>query len=109
MFFMAMAISFAATFVGTVTGGSTSVISLPCWLSFGFPLATAVATEKTAAAIWTAVASRNYLRGKTLDYPLLSGLAGFGILGAVFGSTVTMTADPAIVKRVVGSIVLSLV
>ncbi|HEY9790079.1 MAG TPA: sulfite exporter TauE/SafE family protein [Candidatus Obscuribacterales bacterium] len=109
MFLLAIAVSFTATFIGSVSGGSTSVITLPCWLSFGFPLPTAVAADKTAGALWTAVASRNYLRGKQLDWPLILGLSGFGIIGAVLGTRVTVSVDPQLLKRVVGGIILTVV
>jgi uncharacterized membrane protein YfcA len=109
LFVLVLVVSCVATFIGSASGGSTSVITLPCWLSFGFPLPTAVAADKTAATLWTAVASRNFLRGKPVDWKFMAGLALFGSLGAIVGTKVTVSIDPEMLKHVVGGIILTLV
>ena len=79
-------IAFAATLFGSASGSSSSIIAIPCWLGLGFPLPTAVACDKVSATFWTALASRNYLSGKRIDFALLAGLSLFGIIGAILGA-----------------------
>lgn len=86
-----------------------SAITLPCWLALGFPLPTAVAADKTAATLWTAVASRNYLAGRTFDWSFIVGLAVLGVFGSIAGAHVTMAAKPALMKPIIGGIILLLV
>jgi uncharacterized membrane protein YfcA len=109
VFFIALIISFCAALTASISGGSASAMTLPCWLALGIPLPTAVAADKTSATLWTAVASRNYLAGKRIDWVFVSGLAVFGVLGSLAGADVTMRANPAKMKPIIGCIILLLV
>lgn len=106
MFPLIFIIAFAATFFGSLSGSSSSIIAIPCWLTLGFPLPTAVASDKVSASFWTALASRNYLSGKTIDKVLLAGLTIFGVLGAVLGTQVTVSLNSNITKPLVGLLVI---
>jgi uncharacterized membrane protein YfcA len=109
MFTLIFFIAFAATFFGSLSGSSSSIISIPCWLTLGFPLPTAIASDKVSGTFWTALASRNYLAGKTIDKVLLCGLAVFGIFGAVLGTQVTVSLNSTITKPIVGILVIAAV
>ncbi len=100
-------ISFTATLFGSASGSSSSIIAIPCWLSLGFPLPTAIACDKVSATFWTALASRNYLSGKQIDFVLLAGLSVFGIIGAILGAHVTSSLNSFVTKPIVGSLVLA--
>lgn len=107
--FLVFGISFAATMLSTMGGGSSSALTIPSWLAMGVPLPLAIATDKVAGVVWTALGARNYLRGREADWRLLGWMAGLGVLGAWFGTRVTLTIDPAPLKRGVGAVILLLV
>lgn len=85
------------------------MIATPVWLMLGFPLPVAIASNTVCGSLWTLVAARNYLRGHKLDWPLLLGLAAFGLLGAWVGTQVILKCDPKTMQRVIGGIILTLV
>lgn len=85
------------------------MISTPFWLMLGFPLPVAMATNTLSGAMWTLVAARNYLRGHEVDWRLISGMAGCGLIGAYFGAQVVMRCDPKNMQRIIGVIILILV
>ncbi len=105
-FLAVIGISFGAALLGSMSGGSASAITTPAWLALGVPLPTAVATDKLAAAFWTILGARNYLRGRTADWPLLLGMMILGLAGAWFGAAATVKLNPAVLTRVVGGIIL---
>lgn len=105
---LVLAIAFAATALASLSGGSASALTVPAWLAMGVPLPTAVGTEKVAAALWTLVAGRNYLRRRVVDWPLLGGMLGLGLVGAWFGPALTIGLDPEALKRVIGGLILGL-
>ena len=90
-------------------GGGSNMISTPFWLMLGFPLPVAMATNTLSGAMWTLVAARNYLRGHEVDWRLISGMAGCGLIGAYFGAQVVMRCDPKNMQRIIGVIILILV
>ncbi len=106
MFPLIFFIAFAATFFGTLSGSSSSIIAIPCWITLGYSLPTAVACDKVSESFWTALASRNYLSGKTIDKVLLATLAAFGVVGAVVGTQVTVSLNSNITKPVVGLLII---
>ena len=101
-------IAFVAALLGGMSGGSASALTTPAWLAMGVPLPTAVATDKLAGALWTLLGARNYLAGRRVDWRLLGGMILLGLVGAWFGALVTVRLDPAVLKRVVGGVILLL-
>ncbi len=75
----------------------------------GFSLPVAMATNTLAGAMWTLVAARNYLRGHTVDWRLIAGMAACGLVGAFFGAQVVMHSDPKNMQKIIGVIILTLV
>jgi uncharacterized membrane protein YfcA len=106
---LVLAIAFTASLLGSMSGGSASALSTPAWLAMGVPLPTAVATDKLAAALWTLLGARNFLRQRSVDWPLLLGMAGIGLVGAWFGARATLSLDPGPLKRFAGGMILALV
>jgi uncharacterized membrane protein YfcA len=106
---LVLAIAFTASLVGSMSGGSASALSTPAWLAMGVPLPTAIATDKLAAALWTLLGARNFLRQRAVDWPLLIGMGGIGLVGAWFGARATVTLDPGPLKRFAGGMILALV
>lgn len=105
---LVLCIAFVAALLGGMSGGSASALTTPAWLAMGVPLPTAVATDKLAGALWTLLGARNYLAGRQVDWRLLAGMIPLGLLGAWFGALVTVRLDPALLKRVVGGVILLL-
>lgn len=101
-----LGIAFGAALLGSMSGGSASAITTPAWLALGVPLPTAVATDKLAGALWTALGARNYLRRRAIDWRLLTGMMVLGLAGAWFGAGLTVRMDAAVLKRVVGGLIL---
>lgn len=99
------ALAFVATLLASMSGGSSSLLSTPAWMAIGFPLPTAIAADKLGATLWAALSARNYLRGRPVDRRLLTTMVGVGLVGAAAGTLVTTAVRPAILRRVVGGLI----
>ncbi|NOT10075.1 MAG: sulfite exporter TauE/SafE family protein [Gemmatimonadales bacterium] len=106
---LVLGIAFGASLLGSMSGGSSSALTTPAWLAMGVPLPTAVATDKVAGALWTLLGARNCLRRRTVDWPLIVGMAALGLAGAWFGTDITVRLDPEVLKRGVGAAILMLI
>jgi uncharacterized membrane protein YfcA len=106
---LVLVIAFSAALLASLSGGSASALTIPAWLAMGVPLPTAVATDKLAAALWTLLGARNYLRGRAVDRRLLAGMLAVGLAGAVLGTMVTVRIDPVALKRFAGGMILVLI
>lgn len=106
---LVLATAFTASLLGSMSGGSASALSIPAWLAMGVPLPTAIATDKLAATFWTCLGARNLLRRRAVDWPLLAGMGGIGLIGAWLGARATVALDPEPLKRVAGGVILALV
>lgn len=102
-------VAFTATLVSSMSGGGSSMIMTPVWLTLGFPLPVAIASNVVNGTTWTLIAGRNYLRGHDVDWRLMGGLVVFGLLGAFLGTQVIVGGDSKIIQRIIGLIILSLV
>ncbi len=102
-------VSFAATLLSSMSGGGSSMVTVPTWLFLGFPLPVAMATTMLSGTAWTLIAARNYLLGHKIDRRLLFGLIGFGLVGAYTATRVIITQDAKILKQVIGYLILGLV
>lgn len=81
---------FLAGFVDSIAGGG-GLISLPAYLLAGLPAHETLGTNKTAMSIGTFTATLKYLKAGQIDWRvgLLSAAASF--LGAIGGSTLSLT------------------
>ena len=89
-----------------MSGGSSSLLTIPSWLALGFPLPVAVGADKVAGTAWTLLGARNYLAAKPIDLRLIAGMVIVGVVGAYLGTRVTTSVDPAILTRLVGGFIL---
>lgn len=106
---LVLGIAFAGALLGSMSGGSSSALTMPAWLALGVPLPTAVATDKLAGSFWTLLGARNYLRGRTVDWRLVAGMLMTGLVAAWFGAALTVRLDPILLKRFVGGMILLLI
>lgn len=102
-------VSFGAALLSSMSGGGSSAIVLPLFLSMGlsFPLATAI--QKVSAVFWAPTAAWNYLRGRKIDWPFVVLFTVIGLVGAYIGVKVVLGIDERILEVVVGILILLLV
>lgn len=103
------AIAFGATLLGSMSGGSSSLVTTPAWVALGFPFPAAVAADKVAGTFWTLVGARNYLRGRPVDRRLLLAMVVLGVAGAASGAAFASAVDPVRLRRVAGLIIMAVV
>ena len=92
-----------------MSGAGSGMLTTPVWLSLGFPLPVAIASNQMNGAAWTLIAARNYLKGKVLDWPLIRGMVCFGLAGAWAGTLIVRRIDGHILQRIIGVIIVGLV
>ena len=85
------------------------MLTTPVWLSLGFPLPVAIATNQMNGAAWTLIAARNYLRGRTLDWSLIRIMVCFGLAGVYAGTVIVRCVDAHMLQRTIGLIIIGLV
>lgn len=103
------ATAFGATLLGSMSGGSSSLLTTPAWVTLGFSLPAAVAADKVAGTFWTLVGARNYLRGRPVDRPLLIAMIALGVLAAAGGAAFAAAVDPNRLRRLVGLAIVAVV
>ncbi|KAB0665082.1 sulfite exporter TauE/SafE family protein [Oryzomonas japonica] len=108
-FMIVFAVAFLASLLSSMSGAGAAMLTTPVWLSLGFPLPVAIASNQMNGAAWTLIAARNYLRGRALDWPLIRLMVCFGLGGAYVGTLVMRNVDEQILKRAIGFIIIALV
>jgi uncharacterized membrane protein YfcA len=101
-----LAIAFGASLLGSVSGGSSSMITTPAWVTLGASFPVAVAADKVAGTFWTLAAARTYLHRQTADVILLRWMGIAGILGAVTGAFLATALDEILLRRGAGILIL---
>ena len=66
-----LAVAFLASLLSSMSGAGASMLTTPVWISLGFPLPVAIASNQLNGAAWTLIAARNYLKGRTVQPPSL--------------------------------------
>jgi uncharacterized protein len=92
-----------------MSGAGSTLITIPTWLILGHTLPVALAASQVNGALWTPIAARNYLRGNSIDWELVSGLVIFGLIGAYIGANVVLSIDSRLLQKIVGLIIIFLV
>ncbi len=101
--------SFFAVLLSAMSGGGSSIITLPVFLALGmsFPLATAV--QKVAAVFWVLPAAWNYLRDRKVDWMFLTIFSGIGLIGVYLGVQLIVSIPQRALELSIGVIILLLV
>jgi len=107
--FIIFSAAFLASLLSSMSGAGSAMLTTPVWLFLGFPLPVAIASNQLNGAAWTLLAARNYLKGQQIDWPLLRGMILWGLAGAYLGTTIVRGFDPALLQRIIGVIILTLV
>jgi len=102
-------VSAVAAFLSAMSGGGSSVIALPIFLSLGisFPLATVI--NKVAGIFWLLPSSYNYLKGRKIEWRFLLSFALIGLVGVYFGVLIVLHVNQRILKAGVGVFITTLV
>lgn len=98
-----------ATTVSSMSGGGSSIIAVPIYLSMGIALPMAVAIQSLSGAFWVLPSAYNYLKGRKVDWKFLLLFAGIGTVGSYFGALVITSVDQRLLTTIVGAIILFLI
>jgi uncharacterized protein len=102
-------VAFLASLLSSMSGAGAAMLTTPVWLSLGFSLPVAIASNQLNGAAWTLIAARNYLKGRTLDWPLIRAMIAFGLAGAWGGTVIVRSIDAHSLQRIIGCIIIGLV
>jgi uncharacterized protein len=108
-FAIIFSVAFLASLLSSMSGAGAAMITTPVWLSLGFPLPIAIASNQMNGAAWTLIAARNYLRGRLIDWRLIAFMVCFGLAGAWIGTLLVRSIDVRLLQRVIGIIIICLV
>jgi uncharacterized protein len=108
-FLIVFSVAFLASLLSSMSGAGAAMITTPVWLSLGFPLPVAIASNQMNGAAWTLIAARHYLKGKALDWPLIKIMVFFGLAGACAGTSIVRAVDGQLLQRIIGVIIICLV
>jgi len=97
--------SLVATLLSAMSGGGSSIVSLPIFLWAGIPLPLSIAAHKLCAAFWTPISAYNYLKDKKINWRFLLLFAAFGLIGSYFGVQFVLTINQELLKRIIGTII----
>lgn len=92
-----------------MSGGGSSIIALPIFLSMGISFPAATVMQKVSACFWVLPSARNYLKGRKVDWVFLTVFALFGLLGAYWGVLTVISLNKRLLNIVVGILILALV
>jgi uncharacterized membrane protein YfcA len=108
-FLIIFSVAFLASLLSSMSGAGAAMLTTPVWLSLGFPLPVAIASNQMNGAAWTLIAARNYLKGRLLDRVLIRNMVCFGLAGAYAGTVIVRSADAQLLQRAIGCIIIGLV
>jgi len=108
-FMIVFSVALLASLLSSMSGAGSAMLTTPVWLSFGFPLPVAIASNQLNGAAWTLIAARNYLKGRVLDWALISNMVCFGLAGAYAGTVIVRSLDVHLLQRIIGWIIIGLV
>ena len=109
IFLIVLATAFAAAFISSMSGGGSAIITIPAYLWLGIPFPTATAIHQASSCFWVLPASRNYLRGKKIDWKFLFIYAGIGLVGAILGTLLVSRVHTQSFKPFIGGLIICLV
>ncbi len=100
--------SLVATLLSAMSGGGSSILSLPIFLWTGMSLPLAIAAHKVCAVFWTPISAYNYLKNRDINWAFLLLFSGIGLVGAYFGVQFVLTVNQNLLKPIIGIIITTL-
>src|SRR5262245_18359285 len=104
-----VATTFLAAAMSAMSGGGSTMITVPTMLWLGIPYPLVASTGSLTSAFWVVPAGSNYLKGRKVDWRIIVILSLLGLAGAYAGFLTVMSLKPEVIKPVVGAIILALV
>ena len=101
-----LGIAFGASLLASLSGGSSSMITTPAWVSLGVAFPVAVASDKIAGMFWTISAARTYLANVAVDRRVLLGMGIAGLAGAFAGAVIGTSVNEGVLRRGAGVLIL---
>lgn len=98
-----------ATTISSMSGGGSSVIAIPIFLSMGIPFPMATAMQQLNSTFWVLPSAYNYLKGRKIQWQFLIIYASIGMIGAYFGVLTVTSFNQQTLQRVIGVIILLLI
>jgi hypothetical protein len=92
-----------------MSGGGTTAINFPVFMALGMPIPLALATISLNSAFWVLPASRNYLKGRNVDWKFLIFFSLIGLIGTYFSIKFVLGSSQRIFEIVMGSLIIFLV
>ncbi|MDO4816671.1 MAG: TSUP family transporter [Bacillota bacterium] len=88
---------FLGGFVDAVAGGG-GLISLPAYLIAGFPVTTAIGTNKLSSAMGTSLTTVRYARDGFIPWKMAGICAVFALIGSSLGAEIALLLDDGVFK-----------
>jgi len=101
--------TFGAALLSSMSGGGTGIIIYPVFLSLGMPYPLVSATQAVMSAFWVLPASRNYLKGRAIDWWFIVTFSAVGLVGAYIGVQFVTSVNQRILELIAGILIVTLV
>jgi uncharacterized membrane protein YfcA len=98
-----------ASVLSSMSGGGTAIITFPVFLAIGIPIPLALTMGSVNGMFWVLPASRNYLKGRKIDWEFLILFALIGLIGAYFSIKVIIGINQRIFEFIIGLLIIFLV
>src|SRR3972149_7523165 len=98
-----------ASLLSSMSGGGTAIINIPVFLSLGFSVPLALATISLNNVFWVLLASRNYLKGRNIDWKFIILFSAIGVIGSYISIQFVTGISTRTYQLLVGPLLLALV
>ncbi len=102
-------ISLVASLLSSMSGGGTNIITFPVFLSLDISIPLALSISSLNGAFWVLPASRNYLKGRKIDWKFLIIFSLIGLIGCYFGVKFVLGISQRTFEIIVGPLIIFLV
>jgi len=103
------AVTLVATLLSSMSGGGAGIIVFPALLAMGISYPFVAAISAVSAVFWVLPASRNYLKGRVINWPLIITFSAIGLVGCYLGVLFITSLNQRVIEVGVGIIILFLV
>ena len=107
--FVILVTTFIATVLSAMSGGGSSVITLPVFLAIGLPFPTAMSVIKLSAIFWVAPTAFTYLKGKRIEWKFLILFSVIGLIGSFLGVQAAIVIKQRYLEIAIGALIILLV
>jgi uncharacterized membrane protein YfcA len=101
--------SIIATGLSSMSGGGASVIAVPVMMWMGIPFPFAMSAQKFSSIFWVLPASRNYLKGRKVNWKFLILFSTLGLIGVYIGVITVVSINKRVLELCIGVLILLLV